>query len=101
MAREAPDLILLDTQLPDMEGHEVCRRLKSNKKSRMIPVIFIGLLEEVSVKIKGFDAGAVIADAQNGQLGLQTQADDRRSPVRRESCPAITLRTAGKPALGM
>jgi PAS domain S-box-containing protein len=56
---EAPDLILLDTQLPDMEGHEVCRRLKSNKKSRMIPVIFIGLLEEVSVKIKGFDAGAV------------------------------------------
>ncbi|MGA3206283.1 MAG: HD domain-containing phosphohydrolase [Syntrophales bacterium] len=58
-AEEKPDLILLDTQLPDMEGHEVCRRLKSNKKSRMIPVIFIGLLDEASVKIKGFDAGAI------------------------------------------
>ena len=58
-AGEKPDLILMDTQLPDMEGHEVCRRLKSNKKCRMIPVIFIGLLEEASVKIKGFDAGAI------------------------------------------
>ena len=58
-AGETPDLILLATQFPDMEGHEVCRRLKSGKKARMIPVIFIGLLEEVSVKIKGFDAGAV------------------------------------------
>jgi PAS domain S-box-containing protein len=58
-AGETPDLILLGTQLPDMEGHEVCRRLKSGKKTRIIPVIFIGLLEEVSIKIRGFDAGAV------------------------------------------
>ena len=59
VAGETPDLILLDVQLPDMEGHEVCRRLKSNKKSRMIPVIFIGLLDEAFVKIKGFDAGGI------------------------------------------
>jgi PAS domain S-box-containing protein len=59
VAGETPDLILLDVQLPDMEGHEVCRRLKSNKNSRMIPVIFIGLLDEAFVKIKGFDAGDI------------------------------------------
>ena len=59
VAGEPPDLILLDVQLPDMEGHEVCRRLKSNKKSRLIPVIFIGLPDEAFVKIKGFDAGGI------------------------------------------
>ena len=59
VAGETPDLIMLDVKLPDMEGHEVCRRLKSNKKSRMIPVIFIGLLDEASVKIKGFDSGVI------------------------------------------
>jgi PAS domain S-box-containing protein len=59
MVGETTDLILLDTQLPDMEGHEVCRRLKSDKRSRMIPVIFIGLLDEASIKIKCFDAGAI------------------------------------------
>jgi len=59
VAGETPDLIMLDVKLPDMEGHEVCRRLKSNKKSRMIPVIFIGLLDEASVKIKGFNSGGI------------------------------------------
>ena len=59
VAGETPDLIMLDVKLPDMEGHEVCRRLKSNKKSRTIPVIFIGRLDEASLKIKDFDAGAI------------------------------------------
>jgi diguanylate cyclase (GGDEF)-like protein len=59
VAVEMPDLILLDVNLPDMDGYEVCRHLKSDKRSCMIPVIFISGLEEATDKIKGFNAGGV------------------------------------------
>jgi two-component system, cell cycle sensor histidine kinase and response regulator CckA len=59
VAVEAPDLILLDVRMPEMDGYEVCRRLKSLDQSRRIPVIFISALGEVTDKIKGFDAGGV------------------------------------------
>ncbi|MDD2738393.1 MAG: response regulator [Methylomonas lenta] len=54
-----PALILLDVQMPDMDGYEVCRRLKSNQCSRDIPVIFVtGMAQEVDEKA-GFEVGAV------------------------------------------
>ena len=59
VAIEAPDMILLDVMMPDMDGYEVCRRLKADGKSRSIPVIFISALDEVANKIKGFEAGGV------------------------------------------
>ena len=59
VAFKLPDLILLDVKMPDMDGYEVCRRLKSNEKSCGIPVIFISALEEVANKVKGFRAGGV------------------------------------------
>ena len=59
VAVEVPDLILLDIRMPDMDGFEVCHHLKSDEKSRMIPVIFISALDEVVDKIKGFEAGGV------------------------------------------
>jgi diguanylate cyclase (GGDEF)-like protein len=52
-------LILLDIKMPDMDGFEVCYHLKSDEKSRMIPIIFISALDEVVDKIKGFEAGGV------------------------------------------
>jgi light-regulated signal transduction histidine kinase (bacteriophytochrome) len=52
-------LILLDIRLPDMDGFEVCRRLKENPQTGNIPVIFISGLEEVADKVKGFEAGGV------------------------------------------
>nr|WP_172684225.1 response regulator [Desulfosarcina cetonica] len=54
-----PDLILLDVKMPDMDGHEVCRRLKADEKLRQIPVIFISGIENKSSKIKGFDVGGI------------------------------------------
>ncbi len=53
------DLVLLDIKLPDIDGYEVCRLLKSFNKSRDIPVIFISALENVWDKVKAFKAGGV------------------------------------------
>ena len=54
-----PDLILLDVMMPDMDGFEVCRRLKQDAETRDIPVIFLTALHEVEDKLKGFQAGGV------------------------------------------
>jgi signal transduction histidine kinase/DNA-binding response OmpR family regulator len=54
-----PDLILLDIKMPEMDGYEVCRRLKANERVASIPVIFLSALEEESDKVKGFQAGGV------------------------------------------
>jgi len=59
VAVELPDLILLDVKMPDMDGYEVCRRLKSEERSRMIPVIFISALADTEDKVHGFRAGGV------------------------------------------
>lgn len=54
-----PDLILLDVNMPQMNGYEVCKQLKADPKTREIPVIFISALDEVADKIKGFQVGGV------------------------------------------
>ena len=54
-----PDLILLDIQMPDMDGYEVCQRLKADNKTLHIPVIFISALDEVFDKVKAFSMGGV------------------------------------------
>jgi PAS domain S-box-containing protein len=59
VAAALPDLILLDVRMPDMDGYEVCSRLKSDEYSRGVPVIFISALDSVSDKIKGFEAGGI------------------------------------------
>ncbi len=56
---DAPDLILLDIMMPDMNGYEVCRRIKSDKNYNSIPIIFISALDETEDKIKGFSQGGV------------------------------------------
>lgn len=54
-----PDLILLDIQMPGIDGFEVCRQLKANERTRHIPVIFISALHEISDKVKAFRVGGV------------------------------------------
>ena len=53
-----PDLILLDVMMPEMDGYEVCRRLKTEEKTRNIPVIFATAKSEVEDEAKGFALGA-------------------------------------------
>jgi sigma-B regulation protein RsbU (phosphoserine phosphatase) len=54
-----PDLILLDIMMPEMDGYEVCRRLKADETTRDIPVIFITAMAETSDETKGLELGAV------------------------------------------
>ena len=56
---EPPDLILLDVKMPDIDGYEVCQRLKSNPSHQDIPVIFITVRDKLSDKMKAFSIGGV------------------------------------------
>ena len=53
-----PDLILLDVMMPKIDGHEVCRRLKTSEDTKLIPIIMLTVKKEVSDKIKGLGTGA-------------------------------------------
>ncbi|BAZ47754.1 response regulator receiver signal transduction histidine kinase [Nostoc sp. NIES-4103] len=55
----SPSLILLDIMLPNMDGFEICRHLKSVEVTRDIPVIFMTALSQTEDKVKGFNLGAV------------------------------------------
>lgn len=54
-----PDLILLDIKMPNMNGFEVCSRLKADKNTKDIPIIFISALDDTSDKVNAFLAGGV------------------------------------------
>lgn len=53
------ELVLLDVVMPEMDGFEVCRRLKADERTSRIPVIFVTAREEMSDEERGFDVGAV------------------------------------------
>ncbi|MBD1838834.1 EAL domain-containing protein [Coleofasciculus sp. FACHB-64] len=54
-----PDLILLDINMPQMNGYEVCEKLKANEQTREIPVIFLSALDEAIDKVKAFTVGGI------------------------------------------
>ncbi|MET0047066.1 MAG: two-component system response regulator [Sedimenticola sp.] len=57
--KKKPDLILLDIMMPEMDGYEVCRRLKADESTRDIPIIFLTAKAEVEDETKGLELGAV------------------------------------------
>lgn len=59
VAADRPDLVLLDINLPDMDGHEVCRRLKADERVRHIPVVMLtGEARDLDSRVRGLDCGA-------------------------------------------
>jgi adenylate cyclase len=56
--REAPDLVLLDVMMPGMSGYDVCRKIRANPATAMLPVIMVTALDPAQERVKGIDAGA-------------------------------------------
>lgn len=57
-SRQNIDLVLLDVMMPDMDGYEVCRRLKADPMTHHIPVVLITALDQPSDRVRGLEAGA-------------------------------------------
>ncbi|HBW57140.1 MAG TPA: diguanylate cyclase response regulator, partial [Oscillatoriales bacterium UBA8482] len=57
--RDPPNLILLDINMPEMNGYEICQKLKESETTAQIPVIFISALERIEDKLRAFDLGGV------------------------------------------
>ena len=55
--KSPPDLVLLDIMMPDIDGYEVCRQLRSREATRELPVMFLSALEDVKNKAQGFEVG--------------------------------------------
>lgn len=58
VARERPDLVLLDILMPKMDGYEVCRQLKSDPLTRLIPVVLVTGLTDTDSRVRGLEVGA-------------------------------------------
>ena len=56
--RERPDLVLLDVMMPGMSGYDVCRKLRANPATTMLPVVMITALDPGQERVKGIEAGA-------------------------------------------
>src|SRR5258707_11436190 len=57
--KEPPDLILLDVNMPGMNGYEVCERLKAEPQLKEVPVLFLSAAVETTDKVRAFQAGGV------------------------------------------
>ena len=88
-----PDLILLDIMMPEMDGYEVCRRLKENEKTRDIPVIFVTAMGQTSDETRGLELGAadyltkpisppIVQARVLTQLNLKKQRDELNEAYR-------------------
>jgi two-component system, sensor histidine kinase and response regulator len=78
-----PDIILLDINMPEMNGYEVCAQLKAEEKLRDIPVIFISALSETMDKVKAFSAGGVDYVSKPFQLEEVTARVETHLELRR------------------
>lgn len=56
--REQPDLILLDVNMPEMDGFEVCKRLREQPSTRQIPIVMLTTASSLDSRVKGLDLGA-------------------------------------------
>ena len=57
--KNVPDLVMLDILMPDMDGYEVCRRMRASEALRDVPVLFLSALTDVKNKVKAFEVGGM------------------------------------------
>ena len=97
VAARPPELVLLDIRMPDMDGFEVYRRLKSRVESRDLPVILLSAITEMVRRVEGLKLGAVDFISKPFQIEellarVQTQLELRRLRVQLEQQAAGLLR---------
>ncbi|MBD2464819.1 response regulator [Oscillatoria sp. FACHB-1407] len=101
--RDPPNLILLDVNMPEMNGYEVCQQLKASKATAHIPVIFVSALDQIVDKIRAFEVGGqdyitkpfqeleVLARIKN-QLLIQQQRQQLEQEVRERQIAEAEVR---------
>ena len=73
VATSAPNLFMLDVDMPKMDGYSLCRQLKSLPETRDVPVIFISGLDDLESRMAGYDAGGDDYIAKPFKLALVKQ----------------------------
>jgi CheY-like chemotaxis protein/MinD-like ATPase involved in chromosome partitioning or flagellar assembly len=84
---EKPDLIILDVMMPDMNGYEVCRRLRASAETQAIPIIMFTAKTLIDDKVAGFEAGAddyLTKPTHPAELASRVRAILARRPVARQ-----------------
>ena len=93
-AKKMPNVVVLDINLPDMNGYEVCRELRSNLRTKHIPIIFLTQKDERSDKIKGLELGAddyITKPFDIEELKLRVQGSIRRAQYENLTNPTTSL----------
>ncbi|HPH94558.1 MAG TPA: response regulator [Anaerolineaceae bacterium] len=83
-----PDLIILDVMMPEMDGYEVCRRLRANPVTARLPIVMLTANDTLEEKIKGFEAGAddyITKPFQPAELQARIKAQMRRGSTAAEA----------------
>jgi DNA-binding response OmpR family regulator len=86
--RHLPDLVILDINMPQMDGLEVCRQLRQDDHLRTIPILFLTVRETIDERVRGLDAGA--DDYLTKPFGLQELKARIRALLRRAQMGAPT-----------
>lgn len=92
--QQLPHVIVLDIMLPDIDGYEVCRRLRSNLRTSHVPIIFLTQKDERSDKIAGLELGAddyITKPFDIEELRLRVQGSIRRAQATNLSNPTTGL----------
>jgi two-component system phosphate regulon response regulator PhoB len=88
LRRDQPDMVILDIMLPNLDGREVCRRIRQDQKTRNIPVLIVSALAEETDRVVGFEIGAddyLTKPFSPRELVLRVKAILRRS----QEMPAV------------
>jgi DNA-binding response OmpR family regulator len=86
--KHTPDVIVLDVEMPNMDGFEACQRLKANARTSRIPIVMLTVLDSASAATQGIDLGAIDfipKDAFSGPVLLETLRQLHILPISRHA----------------